>query len=620
MRETSFIKQNKGKWQEFEQILDGQQKDPDKLNDLFIQVTDDLSYSRTFYPNRSVRVYLNGLAQRVFFSIYKNRRSKASRLISFWTDELPQLFYQTRRDFLFAFLIFALSTAIGALSCAMDPDFAAVILGDSYVEMTRANIESGDPMAVYKEKGKFGMTVGITANNLFVAFLTFVMGVFFSIGSIAIMVQNGIMLGAFQYFFLEEGLFRESFLTIWIHGTLEISAIIIAGAAGITMGKGLVFPGTYTRLQSFQRSARRGVKIMMGLIPIIMLAGFFEGYLTRHTDTPDIVRALFILGCFAFVVFYFIWYPFYKARKGFDTQIRDTKIPPNHDQKINFQNIKSSGEIFSDIFVFYNKYIGKLAFYALITSTLFTLMAFLLNQSSLTGLFYFPTGTFNVLESIGQFFINSDLPLLWLINTLVFGFLIYGVFTLMEHESGLETSTNSTSAGKKLLTLAKALLGAFVFQMIISTNDWYTIFMVLFLFPVLFIWIYVNHVEKLNPIKGFGRTIALQQKSFGICLGLYVVLFFLSILFFSLTDTLLLWFYLNLIGWVIHFEEAVMEQISSVVLTFISIYVMHLILTMVLIGFSLLYYSLLETKEAGNLKKKVQMIGAGKKLRGLEKE
>ncbi|MBI5914483.1 MAG: stage II sporulation protein M, partial [Bacteroidetes bacterium] len=73
MRETSFIRQNEKKWKEFEQLLNGQHHDPEKLNDLFIQVTDDLSYARTFYPNRSVRVYLNGLAQKVFFNIYKTK-------------------------------------------------------------------------------------------------------------------------------------------------------------------------------------------------------------------------------------------------------------------------------------------------------------------------------------------------------------------------------------------------------------------------------------------------------------------------------------------------------------------------------------------------------------------
>ena len=103
MRETSFIKQNKEKWKEFESILEKKDKDPDKLNDLFIQITDDLSYSRTFYPNRSVRVYLNNLAQQVFHSIYKNKKSRFSRLLFFWTDELPQLVYESRRAFRLSF-------------------------------------------------------------------------------------------------------------------------------------------------------------------------------------------------------------------------------------------------------------------------------------------------------------------------------------------------------------------------------------------------------------------------------------------------------------------------------------------------------------------------------------
>jgi hypothetical protein len=80
MRETNFIEQNKAKWSEFEGVLDASNRDPDQLNDLFIQVTDDLSYSRSFYPNRSVRVYLNGLGQRTFGAIYKVRRSPWQQL------------------------------------------------------------------------------------------------------------------------------------------------------------------------------------------------------------------------------------------------------------------------------------------------------------------------------------------------------------------------------------------------------------------------------------------------------------------------------------------------------------------------------------------------------------
>jgi uncharacterized membrane protein SpoIIM required for sporulation len=276
MKETKFIEQNREKWADFEQMLREDRRDPEKLNDLFIQITDDLSYARTFYPNRSVRVFLNSLAQRVFHNIYRGRRFPAERLRLFWTDELPRIMWESRRALLLSFALFVLAFGIGVVSSMINPDFARVILGDQYVDMTLANIENGDPMAVYKDSGPLGMTAGITANNLFVALRTAIFGVLASIGTVFIMLYNGVMVGAFQYFFVEQGVFWESFLTIWIHGTLEISAIIIAGAAGLVAGSGLLFPGTYRRVQAFQITMRRGLKIFIGIVPIIVLAGFLR--------------------------------------------------------------------------------------------------------------------------------------------------------------------------------------------------------------------------------------------------------------------------------------------------------------------------------------------------------
>ena len=262
MRETSFIQQNEKKWKALEQTLEGEQQDPGKLYDLFIQVTDDLSHARTFYPNRSVRVYLNSLAQRLFFNIYKNKESKRSRFTAFWLDDLPRLMYDARKELLLSFLVFSVAVATGMLSSAAAPDFVQAMLGEDYVRMTQENIASGDPMAVYKERGEFNMFLGITLNNIMVSFYTFAMGLFYGIGTLGILLRNGIMLGAFQYFFIEHGLFRESFLAVWLHGAFELSSIVIAGAAGLTMGRGLAFPGTLSRLRSFQLAARRGVSMM----------------------------------------------------------------------------------------------------------------------------------------------------------------------------------------------------------------------------------------------------------------------------------------------------------------------------------------------------------------------
>ena len=125
------------------------------------------------------------------------------------------------------------------------------------------------------------------------------------------------MLGAFQYLFIREGIFWDSILTIWIHGTIEIACIILAGAAGITMGGGLVFPGTFGRLQSLQLSARRGLLLMVSIMPLIVLAAFIEGFITRYASAPYAVRGLIIIGSLIFVLGYYCFYPMLKARRGF---------------------------------------------------------------------------------------------------------------------------------------------------------------------------------------------------------------------------------------------------------------------------------------------------------------
>lgn len=194
-------------------------------------------------------------------------------------------------------------------SAATDGDFVRLILGDGYVNMTLENIEKGDPMAVYKEQGEMGMFIGITLNNIKVAMYAFILGMLFSVGTLYIMMQNGIMLGSFLYFFYDKDLLWESSRTIWIHGTIEISVIIIAGAAGLVLGNGLLFPKTYTRLASFMKSIKAGLKIMISTIPFFIVAGFLEGFVTRHTEMPDLLALLIILVSLFSIIYYYGYYP-----------------------------------------------------------------------------------------------------------------------------------------------------------------------------------------------------------------------------------------------------------------------------------------------------------------------
>lgn len=618
MRETKFIQQNQEKWREFEKTLEHPRPDPDKLNDLFVQITDDLSYSRTFYPNRSVRVYLNSLAQRIFFSIYKSKKRSAHQLLRFWTDDLPQLVHESRAAFRLSFFVFVLAFLIGVVSSMIDPDFANIILGEAYVEMTMENIQSGDPMAVYKQKGEFGMALGITINNLFVALRTFVMGVFFMIGTLIDLIRTGVMVGGFQYFFVEKDLFWESFLTIWTHGTLEISAIIIAGAAGITMGQGLVFPGTYTRLQSFQRSARRGVKIMIGITPIIVLAAFIEGYLTRHTDTPDAIRGLFIGLCLLFVLFYFVWLPWLKSRKGFEHPISETTLSADKSQLIRFQEIHSSGEIFSQIFLLYKKHLSSIAGISALSAGVFVLGILLSGSSAVADWFYFPNQMFGTLSVLDQFFINDSLILLPLINTVAYTLTCFWVYRLLLREEEVHTALHWRAS---LVVFIKTMVAIGCFQGLIFVNgqsDWLRL---LWLFvPIPLLWGFVMAKESVSLFAGLSRTFFLLSQNISRFLGLYLLLFFSAFLFFLLIDTSLLWFFLDVISWLVHLREEAMLNFSTIVLTFITLFIFQMLFAMVLLGIGQEYYTLKEIKEAETLRNRIGYIGQHKNIKGIEIE
>jgi len=195
------------------------------------------------------------------------------------------------------------------LSQMLDPEFCRIILGDNYVDMTLQNIANGEPMAVYNGEVEDTMFGRITLNNVKVSFITFVFGVFTSLGTGFVLFENGVMLGSFQTFFVQHDLLWQSALAVWLHGTLEISAIIVAGAAGIAMGNGWLFPGTYPRLTSFRHGARRGLRIVVGTVPVFIVAGFIESFFTRHTEWPDWLRLGIILSSLTFVIYYFILLP-----------------------------------------------------------------------------------------------------------------------------------------------------------------------------------------------------------------------------------------------------------------------------------------------------------------------
>jgi uncharacterized membrane protein SpoIIM required for sporulation len=135
------------------------------------------------------------------------------------------------------------------------------------------------------------------------------MGLLTPIGAGFIIMQNGVMLGTFQSFLAEQGFLLDSIATVWVHGTYEIFAITVAGGAGIVIGNSIIFPQTYSRTESFRRGALRGSKMVIGLIPLFIVAGFLEGFVTRYTQAPYVVRFAIIFLSLVSIIFYFYLYP-----------------------------------------------------------------------------------------------------------------------------------------------------------------------------------------------------------------------------------------------------------------------------------------------------------------------
>jgi len=305
MREALFIKQNSAKWKEYEDTPAG---NPDILAERFIIISDDLAYAKTFYPKSKTTSYLNGLAAGFHQSIYRNKKEKANRFVYFWQYELPLVFKQYHRQILYSFLFFTISFFIGVLSAKYDNSFVRLIMGDDYVNMTNENIAKGDPLGVYKSHDSFIMFWLIAKNNITVMVQTFVLGITYSVGTIAGLFYNGVMVGSFQYYFISKGVGLAS-IGIWIHGTLEISTIILSGAAGLILGNSILFPKTYTRFVSLKRGAKDGMKIALGIVPIIVTAAIFEGFVTRHTEMPLWLSFTILGSSFLFIIWYVVIYP-----------------------------------------------------------------------------------------------------------------------------------------------------------------------------------------------------------------------------------------------------------------------------------------------------------------------
>jgi uncharacterized membrane protein SpoIIM required for sporulation len=628
MRESQFVEQNKEKWSKIEEELRSRKKDPTTLRSNLIQVTDDLSYSRTFYKNRSVRVYLNGLAQQLYNSIYKNRRNLLSSVKQFFTDEVPRIMYFSRKELLISFLVLLLSIGIGVFSSMKDSNFAESILGADYVSKTIENIDSGNPMGVYKDEDQLSMFYRIAVNNLTVSLYVFLFGLFASYGALVMMVRNGVMLGVFMYFFYSRQLSTEFNYTVWLHGSIEILTLVVETVAGMLLGRGLIYPGTMSRAKAFSVWGRRGAMVFLSTVPFIITAAFIESFLTRHTELPNILRGTLIVLSVILMLFYFVWLPYKRFGKTKDLDLGLPELKP--ETKIDFKAgvIYSPGAIFLKSIQIISKEFLKTIRISIVIAFVYIAILLYIERIFVLQEFRLMTLDFtNLLLKLvtlrGNLFsqLFTNLGILFNPNQSVNLYLVSVLWVSAITYAGLMAfkKTIATEAVKQWQMILYCLLFASsINSFLLFEGVLIRLLYGLMLVPMLVVLI--NVVFKIRSGNIFTTILAFWGNGMGKMLGLSALFLLLS--FFVMLFIVTPLYYLLI--YVIDFNLTLNAADYQFYLTGLVLFSMTLILSFagifLIIQSIFLTYTLQEVADADGIRSRIQEIGKSKKAYGIETE
>ncbi|MFK7899598.1 MAG: stage II sporulation protein M [Cyclobacteriaceae bacterium] len=619
MRERAFIKQKIDQWKELEETVASDSADPKKISQLFIQTTEDLSFARTHYKNRSVRVYLNLIANKIFAKLNNSRKGNVRRqFVDFWKEELPYVLWEARKSLALSVVIFLVAVGIGVFSSIKNDHFVNDILGDAYVNMTDENIANDDPMAVYKKMNQVDMFFGITYNNLRVTLMTFVTGIFMGLGSMLVMFHNGIMLGTFQYYFIMKGLFWESFLAVWLHGTIEISCIIIAGGAGMLLGKSWVFPGSYSRMQSLQIGARRSANIMLSVLPLIVVAGTIESFLTRYTEAPDMVRLGLIVASFSFILFYYVIYPYTKGRANKEKYAN--KIVPvylaNYNQRIEVGVLKENGQLITDVLKLLVSCLPKLI---KVTATLSLFYAFSVNWNSyLENILDLRLDVEDVYNSVFFTYTSFNAVLLRLCSI----FLLLYVSCKF-----LNTRIQIDGEAKRKTKLDQpTLIGLGLFSIAINLGffipiNFWAVCYVFVMTSIAGLWVTARFIEGQGLKASWQSTFSVIRSGFWRLVGLNGCLFLLVFFFQAIFSSPLIWFYTDVLDINLPFNDTIKAVIMNSSLVILVVTNTLLVLPILIFSNAIIFYAIRERKDASYLTEAIHTMFMSKKSTyGMETE
>ncbi|HUJ39075.1 MAG TPA: stage II sporulation protein M [Candidatus Acidoferrales bacterium] len=263
-----------------------------ELGLLYRQTATDLARVREDLESRSLAEHLNRLLGRAHNLIYTGHRSSSAGILAFYTDVFPRTFRRTFRYTLAAFAVFLLGAVLGWLVTLRDPAFSRYFLTPQMTDTIEERHMWTDPVVAVKPLA----ASGIMTNNLVVCFTVFAVGVAAGVFTLLMLFENGILIGVIGAACWQAGMSVKLWSFVAGHGALELPAIFISGGAGLLLGRGLLFPGLLPRRDSLAEAGRLAVHLILGIIPVLVVAGTIEGFIS---PSPYPVPLKFALGAVA---------------------------------------------------------------------------------------------------------------------------------------------------------------------------------------------------------------------------------------------------------------------------------------------------------------------------------
>jgi len=291
MISTSWLQKRRPYWARIDELLSRSgsrgvraltHSELQELALLYRQTASDLATIREDASSRNLSHYLNQLLGRVHNLIYMGRRSKPAGIIGFYRETFPRIFHETLPYTVAATAIFFATAAASLMVTLVNPGFSRYVLGPAMMEtiekqqMWTHSIVTVKPMT----------SSWIMTNNLTVSLSIFAYGVTAGVGTVFMLILNGLELGVVSGACWRAGMVSQLMSFVAPHGVIELPAIFISGGAGLLLAKGLLFPGTLPRRTSFAFEGGRAIRLVLGIIPMLIVAGTIEGFVSPTDIAP----------------------------------------------------------------------------------------------------------------------------------------------------------------------------------------------------------------------------------------------------------------------------------------------------------------------------------------------